>query len=92
MTPPIIDLRLGGVLVGVNGQPRASASAWERLGDPMNSVVFLANKLAQFGEAIEQGQIVITGVIPYPQRMQPGDVVACAEFTRLGSVTSLVSA
>jgi 2-oxo-3-hexenedioate decarboxylase len=91
MTEPTIDLRLEGILVSVNGEPRASATAWESLGDPMNTVAFLANKLAQFGEALEPGQVIITGVCPYPQRLQPGDIVACAEFTRLGSVTALVS-
>jgi len=92
MTEPTIDLRLEGVLVSVNGEARASATAWECLGDPMNAITFLANKLAQFGEALEPGQIVITGVCPYPQRIKAGDVLVCAEFTRLGSVTGLVSA
>ena len=92
ITEPTIDLRVEGILVSVNGEPRASATAWECLGDPMNAISFLANKLAQFGEALEPGQIVITGVCPYPQRLKAGDVVACAEFTRLGSVTALVSA
>ena len=92
MTEPTIDLRLEGILVSVNGEARASATAWECLGDPMNAITFLANKLAQFGEALEPGQIVITGVCPYPQRIKAGDVLVCAEFTRLGSVTGLVSA
>ncbi len=91
MTEPTIDLRLEGILVSVNGQPRASATAWESLGDPLNGVAWLANELAKHGEALEPGQIIITGVCPYPQRLQPGDVVATAEFTRLGTVTALVS-
>lgn len=91
MTEPTIDLRLEGILVSVNGQPRASATAWESLGDPLNGVAWLANELAKQGAALEPGQIVITGVCPYPQRLGPGDVVACAEFTRLGTVTALVS-
>jgi 2-keto-4-pentenoate hydratase len=92
MTEPTIDLRLEGVLVSIDGQARASATAWESLGDPMNVVAWLANTLAEVGEALEPGHIVITGVCVYPQRINPGDSLALAEFTRLGSVAARLSA
>jgi 2-keto-4-pentenoate hydratase len=90
MTPPTIDLRLEGILVSIDGVGRASATAWECLGDPMNAVAFLANKLGEYGEALEPGQIVVTGVCPYPQRIAPGERLATAEFTNLGRVNARV--
>ncbi|WP_066554708.1 2-keto-4-pentenoate hydratase [Croceicoccus bisphenolivorans] len=92
MTEPTIDLRLEGVLVSIDGEARASATAWECLGDPINAVAFLANKLGEIGESLQPGQIVITGCLPIPQQIKPGERLACAEFTRLGRVTARIAA
>lgn len=91
LTPPTIDLPLEGIVVSVNGQPRASSTAWECMGSPMNALSWLANELAKHGAALEPGQLVITGVCPYPQRLAPGDTSARADFTNLGSVSVRVS-
>jgi 2-keto-4-pentenoate hydratase len=40
---------------------RDQASGAEVMGNPINSIVWLANKLAEFGRALEEGQRVISG-------------------------------
>jgi 2-keto-4-pentenoate hydratase len=87
MSPPSVNLPLEGILVSVNGEARASATAWECLGDPINAVVWLANELAKVGAALEPGQLLVTGVCPYPQLLKPGDITARADFTTLGGVS-----
>lgn len=91
LTPPAGNLQLEGILVSVNGQPRASATAWESLGGPAPAIAWLANELAKVGAALEPGQRVVTGVCPYPQRLHPGDGAARADFATLGSVSVLLT-
>lgn len=87
---PTFDLRTEGILVSIDGRERASATAWETLGGPYNALAWLANKLGELGAAIEPGHVVITGVCAYPQRIESANVIATAEFTRLGTVTAVI--
>jgi 2-keto-4-pentenoate hydratase len=89
--PASLDLRTEGILISVDGQERSSATAWETLGGPLNCLVWLANELAKYGERLEPGQIVVTGVCAYPQRIRPEERLACAEFTRLGAVAAVIA-
>jgi 2-keto-4-pentenoate hydratase len=54
---------------------------------PINVLAAMANRLAAAGEYLRAGQIVITGSLPPPQRVGPGNILAEAEFSRLGRVT-----
>jgi 2-keto-4-pentenoate hydratase len=56
-----IDLSHATVTVYVNDAIRDQASGAEVMGNPINSIVWLANKLAEFGYALEAGQRVISG-------------------------------
>jgi 2-keto-4-pentenoate hydratase len=56
-----IDLARAVVTVHVDDAVRDRASGAEVMGNPINSIVWLANKLAEFGWAIEAGQRVISG-------------------------------
>lgn len=56
-----IDLARAMVTVYVDDAVRDRASGAEVMGNPINSIVWLANKLAEFGWAIEAGQRVISG-------------------------------
>jgi 2-keto-4-pentenoate hydratase len=91
VTPPPVNLPLEGVLVSVNGEPRASATAWEVMGNPVNALVWLANTLGKAGGALEPGHLVLTGAAPYPQRLAAGDVTARADVTTLGGVSVRLS-
>ena len=74
------------MVLRVNGEVRGSATAVEVLGDPVNSVVFIANKMAELGLSLEAGMILMTGSIVRSVTVRPGDEVR-AEFTRLGQVS-----
>jgi 2-keto-4-pentenoate hydratase len=80
-----LDLRTEGMVLSINGEVRASATAVEVLGDPLNAVVFIANKLAEFGHVLEAGMICMTGSIVAGVHIAPGDDVH-VEYTRLGQL------
>jgi 2-keto-4-pentenoate hydratase len=83
--PPGIDLRVEGVVLRVNGDVRGSATAVEVLGDPLNAVVFIANKLAELGLSLKAGMVLMTGSIVPSVVVRPGDEVQ-VDFTRLGQI------
>ena len=85
LTPPGIDLRREGMVLSLNGQPQASATAVEVLGDPVLSVVFMANQLAEQGLVLRAGMALLTGSIVSSILVRPGDNVS-VEFTRLGQI------
>ncbi len=55
------DLSQARVSVYIDDVLRDQAGGAEVMGNPINSIVWLANKLADFGHAIEAGQRVISG-------------------------------
>lgn len=83
--PPDLDLSAVSVAVSINGEPVASATGGEVLGDPIRSVAWLANKLVQYGLRLEAGQIVMTGSLTRQFAVRPGDRVVAA-FEPLGIV------
>jgi 2-keto-4-pentenoate hydratase len=85
LTPPTIDLRREGMVLSCNGRPVASATAIEVLGNPLLSVVFIANRLAGLGLSLQAGMVLLTGSIVASIPVRPGDRVR-AEFTRLGEI------
>jgi len=80
-----IDLRTEGVVLRVNSEVRNSATAVEVLGDPINAVVFLANKAAELGWPLKAGMVLMTGGIVPSVGVGPGDEIQI-DFTRLGQV------
>jgi 2-keto-4-pentenoate hydratase len=81
------DLSLSGVEAGValNGAEVARATGEAVLGDPVNSVVWLAGKLAEFGRSLRAGDYIMTGSFVRQFPLAPGDK-ARAEFAGLGAV------
>ena len=55
------------------------------LGDPLNSVVWLARKLGQFGRAIRAGDVIMTGSFVRQFPLAAGDSVRVA-FSGIGNV------
>lgn len=80
-----IDLRYEGMVMAINGEPRASGAGVEVLGHPLNAVVYLANALAGYGLGLKAGQMVQTGSLGANFQGHPGDRITVT-FTRLGSV------
>jgi 2-keto-4-pentenoate hydratase len=87
--PPIAlaDLELPGVeaRVAINGAEVARGHGDAVLGDPLNSVVWLAGKLASRGLSLQAGDMIMTGSFVRQFPLLPGDH-ARAEFSGIGVV------
>ena len=81
-----LDLSLEGVVYEENGQRVATATAAEVMGNPLNSLTWLANALGGLGGKIRAGDVVLTGSISKVFRPKAGDAVR-ASFTRIGFVS-----
>ncbi|MCK4816935.1 2-keto-4-pentenoate hydratase, partial [bacterium] len=79
------DLLHEGVVMNKNGRLLASACGVEALGNPVNIVTWLANKLSGFDRAIQTGEIILTGSLTKFFFVNPGDVVDVS-FSNLGSI------
>jgi 2-keto-4-pentenoate hydratase len=80
-----LDLQYEGVTVELNGQLHGSGTGFEVMGNPINPVVWLANKLAEFGDYLRAGETIISGSMVTPAELKPGDSVI-ATYSRMGSV------
>ena len=65
----------------------ATNTAAEVLGNPLNSLAWIANHLGSRGLGLKAGDVVMSGSISTLLRPKAGDVVS-ARFTRLGSVSA----
>ncbi|MDE2342997.1 MAG: fumarylacetoacetate hydrolase family protein [Betaproteobacteria bacterium] len=59
------------------------------LGDPKTALVWIANELAALGLGLRSGDIVTTGTVVTPVRVEPGDVVHC-DFGVLGTLDARI--
>ena len=82
------DLDAARVEVFFNQQPCALATGAEVMGDPINSVVWLANKLAEYGIALEPGMRVMSGSFTKQFAVKKGDLVQ-SRFEPYGAVEAL---
>lgn len=83
--PTGFDMRLTGCVFEKNGELIATASGAAVLGHPAASVAWLVRKLAERGQGLEAGHIVLSGSMTEAVPVAPGDVIT-ARFDRLGSV------
>ena len=79
------DLRYEGVIMSKDGRLLASACGVEALGDPVNVVTWLGNKLPELGREIQAGQIILTGSLTRFFFVGPGDVINVS-FSNLGNI------
>lgn len=68
------DPRLLGMAVEKNGELWGSAAGVEVMGNPVNSMVWLVNRLAQFDTGLEAGDIVLSGAFMAAIPADAGDV------------------
>ncbi len=80
-----LDLQYEGVTVEFNGELHGSGTGFEVMGNPINPVVWLANKLAEFGDYLRAGETIISGSMVTPAELKPGDSVI-ATYSHMGSV------
>ena len=81
--PP--DLTRVMATVFVNGAEVGSGTGDAVLGNPLNSLVWLAGKLGQFGRGLKAGEIVMTGSFTRQFPLAAGDKVVTL-FEGVGTV------
>ncbi|MEZ5649439.1 MAG: fumarylacetoacetate hydrolase family protein [Burkholderiaceae bacterium] len=82
-----MDLAKVSVDVFVNGTKQETAIGAEVLGTPVESVVWLANKLSQFERSLEAGSFVMSGSFTKQYDLSRGDRIE-ADFAGIGRVTA----
>ncbi|MBN8890816.1 MAG: hypothetical protein BGP12_15675 [Rhodospirillales bacterium 70-18] len=88
LTPANHDLAAAAVAVHVNGELRETAPGAAVMGEgAMLSVQWLANKLAEFGRAIEPGALIMSGSFTKQYPIAQGDAVE-SRFTPFGTVAA----
>ncbi len=80
-----LDLQYEGVTVEYNGELHGTGTGFEVMGNPINPIVWLANKLAEYDDYLRAGETIISGSMVTPVEIKPGDYVK-ATYSRMGSV------
>lgn len=83
--PDAFDLRRVGAIVTRDGIVEETGLGAGVLNDPVMGIVWLVNRLAEYGQGIEAGQVVLSGSFIRPIEAPPGSHVA-ADFGDFGSV------
>jgi 2-oxo-hept-3-ene-1,7-dioate hydratase len=84
--PDDVDLRWVSAMLFRNGDVEESGVAAAVLNHPALGVAWLANKLAQHGDRLEAGELVLAGSFTRPIWVHPGDTVL-ADYRDLGTIT-----
>jgi 2-keto-4-pentenoate hydratase len=85
--PTDLDLAAVRATVEINGARVAEATGAAVLGDPLRALVWLANKLPEYGQAVRAGQLVMTGSVTRQFAVERGDRVVTT-FAPLGVVAA----
>jgi len=83
--PMDIDLRWVGATLSKNGVIEESGVSAAVMGHPAMGIVWLANKLAAHGIALQAGHVFLAGSFTRPTAVVAGDVIQ-ADFGPLGSI------
>jgi 2-oxo-3-hexenedioate decarboxylase len=81
----LVDLRLLGCVVRVDGEVVMTAAGAAVMGHPAASVAWLANQLVAEGEGLRAGQLIFSGGVTAPVPVVPGGSVTF-EFDGLGAI------
>lgn len=80
------DLRWVGAITARNGAVEETGLGAGVLNDPVESVVWLARRMAQYGQTIEAGQVILSGSFIRPVECPSGSNIL-ADFGPFGSVS-----
>ncbi|WP_425049957.1 2-oxo-hept-4-ene-1,7-dioate hydratase [Psychromarinibacter sp. S121] len=83
--PDAVDLRWAGAIVTRDGEVEETGLGAGVLNDPAMGIVWLVRRLAQYGQGIAAGQVVLSGSFIRPIEAPPGCQVA-ADFGSFGKV------
>jgi len=85
-----VDVRRMSATLSINGQILESGSAAAVMGNPINAVVWLANKLHEFGVTMQPGDVILSGSFVKAIPFSSGDSLV-ALFDPLGEIFLSVS-
>lgn len=80
------DLRWVGAITTRNGEVEETGLGAGVLNDPIQSVVWLAQRMAQYGQKIEPGNVILSGSFIRPVEC-PSETCINADFGPFGSVS-----
>ena len=80
-----VDLRWVGAIVTRNGEVEETGLGAGVLNDPVQGIVWLTARMAQYGQRIEAGQIILSGSFIRPVECPSGAVII-ADFGPFGQV------
>ena len=83
--PRDVDMRWLGAILSVNGNVESTGLGAAVLNDPALSVLWLAQRLAQYNDTIRAGEIILSGSFIAPIETKSGDHFN-ADFGDFGSV------
>ncbi|HUO11957.1 MAG TPA: fumarylacetoacetate hydrolase family protein [Caulobacteraceae bacterium] len=86
-----LDLRTCGMALELNGKVASLGAGVACLGHPLNAAAWLARKLAEVGEGLRAGDVVLTGALGPMVAITGGDRVAVA-IGGLGDVSFALEA
>ncbi len=70
-----LDTRHVGFVMLKNGQVAGTGAGANVMGDPLESMAWLANKLASLGRSLKAGHVVLSGASVPPVPVEAGDVI-----------------
>ena len=81
-----VDLALAGMVLTKNGEIINTGVGAAALGNPINCVAWLANKLSEFDITLKAGEVILSGALSAAVEAKPGDVFT-AKIAHLGEVS-----
>jgi 2-keto-4-pentenoate hydratase len=73
-----LDLRTCGMALEVNGKVASLGAGAACMGHPLNAAAWLARTLAEMGEGLKAGDVLLTGALGPMAALSPGDQVDAA--------------
>jgi 2-oxopent-4-enoate hydratase len=87
LLPSQLDLRYVGMVLEKNGEIISTGAGAAVMGNPAQSVAWLANKLSEFGDSLNMGEVIMSGSVTAAVKVTPGDIFEVT-FDHLGAVTA----
>lgn len=81
-----LDLRYVGFVMTKNGQVVSTAAGAAVLGNPLQSVAWLANKMHEYGISLKTGEVILSGSAVAPVPVEEGDSIHLT-VDRIGDVS-----
>lgn len=85
-----LDLRLCGMSMFRQSEPISVGAGAACMGNPLNALIWLADTMAQIGQPLQAGEVILSGALGPMVQAHPDDVIE-ARISGLGSVRAMFS-